>query len=95
MFFARVPDPRESRLRVCWVPAVTRCYGLDVPTPTWSRLPFAAWTLRRCVIGVVVAVILAARSSLHRFVRDTLSAEEAKDGLLLDMTEKTLLLVDG
>lgn len=34
-------------------------------------------------IGVVVAVILAARSSLHRFVRDTLSAEEAKDGLLL------------
>ena len=34
-------------------------------------------------IGVMVAVILAARSSLHRFVRDTLSAEEAKDGLLL------------
>ncbi|MEI2714495.1 MAG: CPBP family intramembrane glutamic endopeptidase [Nocardioides sp.] len=29
-----------------------------MPTPTWSRLPFAAWTLRRCVIGVVVAVLL-------------------------------------
>lgn len=34
-------------------------------------------------VGVVIAVILAARSSLHRFVRDTLSAEEVKDGLLL------------
>lgn len=34
-------------------------------------------------LAVVVTMILAARSSLHRFVRDTLSTDEARDGLML------------
>lgn len=34
-------------------------------------------------VAVTVTVILAARSSLHRFVRDTLSANEVNDGLML------------
>jgi uncharacterized membrane protein (DUF4010 family) len=34
-------------------------------------------------LGVVVAVVLASKSALHRFVRDTLTEQEVHDGLLL------------
>ena len=33
-------------------------------------------------LGVVVAILLAAKSPLHRFVRETLSPEEVSDGLI-------------
>lgn len=42
-----------------------------------TALPLAAG------LGVVVAVVLASKSALHRFVRDTLSEQEVHDGLLL------------
>lgn len=42
-----------------------------------TALPLAAG------LGVVVAVVLASKSALHRFVRDTLTEQEVHDGLLL------------
>jgi len=38
---------------------------------------------RATVVGITVAVLLAARERLHRFVRDVLTAQELADGLAL------------
>ncbi len=39
--------------------------------------------MRATIVGITVAVLLAARERLHRFVRDILTEQEVQDGLML------------
>jgi uncharacterized membrane protein (DUF4010 family) len=60
--------------------------GLTTQVALMTTFLIGALTARNVVlaagVGVVVAVLLAARTPLHRFVRDSLSEQEVHDGLV-------------
>ncbi len=61
--------------------------GLTTEIALLTTLLLGAWSTREpayaTAVAVVVAIILAARSRLHRLVRDVLTEQEVHDGLLL------------
>lgn len=61
--------------------------GLTTEIALLTTLLLGAWSTREpayaTAVAVVVAIILAARTRLHRLVRDVLTEQEVHDGLLL------------
>jgi uncharacterized membrane protein (DUF4010 family) len=59
------------------------CYALGALSESRPALALAA--------AVVTAMLLAARGELHRFLRDTLSEQELRDGLVLGLSAIVIL----
>jgi len=61
--------------------------GLTTEIALLTTLLLGAWSTREpayaTAVAVIVAIILAARTRLHRLVRDVLTEQEVHDGLLL------------